>query len=154
MKLLFFCFFSFVLLIGCSDENSQVPANDPMAHLSLIKADKAFSALCESHGMRNAFIEYLDSNGVLIRSNHLPMAGASAIDYLIQQDDSGFKLSWNPQHAEVSESGELGYTYGMYALRSTVDNGVLFGSYASVWKKQSDGNWKLLLESQNEGIEQ
>ncbi len=153
MKLYSLYFLSFVFLIGCAGPNNEAPASDPTAHLSLIKADKAFSVRCETNGMKDAFIDYLDSNGVLIRSNHLPIVGANAIDYLIQQDDSGYKLSWNPQHAEVSESGELGYTYGIYALRSTMGDSIVFGSYANVWKKQSDGNWKLLLQSQHEGID-
>ncbi len=123
-----------------------------MVHLELMEADKSFSILSEQKGMKNAIIEYLDSNGVLLRANYLPIVGANAIDFLIQQDDSGYKLSLNPQHAEVAVSGDLGYTYGIYALRPNSIDTVIYGSYTNVWKKQIDGKWKLLLNSGNEGI--
>jgi len=103
--------------------------------------------------MKNAFIEYIDSNGVLLRPGHLPIIGANAIDYLIQQDDTGYTLSWEPRNAEVAKSGEMGYTYGIYAMRPKAKDTVIYGTYVSVWKKQQDGKWKLLLDTGNEGVD-
>ena len=137
---------------SCKNHNNASMPEKKMVHLELMEADKSFSVLSEQKGMRNAFIECIDSNGVLLRANYLPMVGANAIDFLIQQDDSGYKLSLNPQHAEVSSSGEWGYTYGIYALRPNSIDTVIYGSYTNIWKKQIDGKWKLLLNSGNEGI--
>jgi hypothetical protein len=53
---------------------------------------------------------------VLLRVNHLPIVGANAIDYLVQQDDSDYTLKWEPHFAEAASSGDLGYTYGVYEL--------------------------------------
>jgi len=103
-------------------------------------------------GMKNAFLEYIDSNGVLLRPNHLPLLGADAIDFLILQNDSSFKLKWEPRGGMVAQSGELGYTYGVYALRPTDKDTMMYGNYVSIWKKQSDGSWKYILDSGNEGI--
>ena len=108
--------------------------------------------MSQDQGMKTAFIEYLDSNGVILRPNEMPIVGADAIDFLIQQDDSDFKLGWDPRHAEVSESGDMGYTYGIYIMRPNQLDTVYYGTYNSVWKKQNDGKWKLLLHSQNEGL--
>ena len=94
----------------------------------------------------------LDSNGVLLRPGHMPIVGADAIDYLIQQNDSAYTLSWQPSFAEVAASGELGYTYGMYALQMKDKDTTIFGTYTSIWKKQSDGTWKFVLDTGNEGV--
>jgi ketosteroid isomerase-like protein len=118
----------------------------------MMDADRAFSKMSEEKGMKNAFLEYIDSNGVLLRSNHLPIVGADAIDYLIQQNDSTYILKWEPRNGTVAHSGELGYTYGIYALKPTDKDTIIYGTYVSIWKKDSKGNWKYVLDSGNEGI--
>ena len=111
-----------------------------------------FSRLSEEKGMKAAFIEYIDSNGVLLRPNEMPIVGANAIDYLIQQNDTGYSLTWQPNNAEISTSGDLGYSYGIYAMRPASKDTVIYGTYTSIWKKQKDGKWKFVLDSGNEGI--
>jgi ketosteroid isomerase-like protein len=118
----------------------------------MMNADRAFSRLSEEKGMKKAFLDYIDSNGVLLRSNHLPLLGADAIDFLIQQNDSAYTLKWEPKNGTVAASGELGYTYGIYVLKPATKDTLIYGNYVSIWKKQSDGNWKFVLDSGNEGI--
>ena len=81
------------------------------------------------------------------------IVGGQAINYLSQLDDNSFTLTWEPKGGSVAISGELGYTFGVYSLKPNNKDTVLYGTYVSVWKKQTDGNWKFVLQSQNEGIE-
>lgn len=143
---------------GCDEQEGAQQDNTAGMKLELMSVDRAFSELSAQKGMKIAFIEYLDSNGVLLRPNNLPIIGANAIDYLIQQDDAGYTLTWNPVHAEVSMSGDLGFTYGEYAIqlysneqRKKADT-IMYGTYTSSWKKQQDDKWKLLLHTTNEGL--
>jgi quercetin dioxygenase-like cupin family protein len=53
----------------------------------------------------------------------------------------GFSLQWTPGKGDVSASGDLGYTAGTYA--STMGGASEQGKYVTVWKKQSDGKWKV-----------
>jgi ketosteroid isomerase-like protein len=53
----------------------------------------------------------------------------------------------------VALSGELGYTYGIYEVRSrggikTIGE----GTYVTIWKKDRQGNWKFVLDAGNEGL--
>ncbi len=138
----------------CACSESEQPANNTVDEkIALIRTDRAFSDMSVAKGMKAAFIEYIDSNGVLLKPNHLPIVGANAIDYLIAQDDSGYTLNWQPQYAFVSRSGDLGYTYGVYALHPNSIDTVLYGTYVSIWKKQGDGSWKFVLDSGNEGVD-
>jgi ketosteroid isomerase-like protein len=118
----------------------------------MMDADRGFSKMSEEKGMKTAFLEYIDSNGVLLRPNHLPIVGADAIDYLIQQNDSTYTLKWEPRNGTVARSGELGYTYGIYALKPNQKDTIIYGTYVSIWKKDSKGDWKYVLDSGNEGI--
>lgn len=120
--------------------------------MKMIDADKAFSKLSREKGMKKAFIEYMDGEGVLLRPNQYPLIGASAIDFLSQVNDTAFSLEWEPQNGRIAISGELGYTYGVYALKPSNADTVLYGTYVSIWKKQADGSWKFVLDTGNEGI--
>jgi len=119
----------------------------------LLQADREFSAMSAKEGMKNAFLEFIDSNGVLLRPGTVPIAGADAVDYLIAQNDTGYTMTWQATDGMVALSGEMGYTYGTYQLRPKGRDTVLQGTYVNIWKKQSDGKWKFVLDSGNEGTE-
>jgi ketosteroid isomerase-like protein len=116
----------------------------------VVNADIAFSDMSRQVGMKKAFMEYIGNDGVLLRPDYLPIIGADAIDFLSQINDTAFKLTWTPTKGGISQSGDLGYTYGVYEL-TTADT-ILKGTYVNVWKKQSDGSWKFIVDSGNPGI--
>jgi ketosteroid isomerase-like protein len=69
-------------------------------------------------------------------------------------DQKGNHLTWTPVGADISASGDLGYTYGTYEFRSKDKGGKLVidhGKYTSIWKKQQDGSWKVVLDMGNAG---
>jgi len=150
MKNFIGCCLLSLALFSCKNNRSAQDAVDDK--LKMMDADRAFSRLSEANGMKSAFLDYIDSNGVLLRPNHLPLLGADAIDYLIQQNDSSFTLKWEPKNGAVAASGDLGYTYGLYVLRPSTKDTLIYGNYVSIWKKQKDGKWKFVLDSGNEGI--
>ena len=115
----------------------------------ILKTDKEFSKASSTMGMKKAFIEYMDDDGILLRPNHKPIIGANAIEYLTQINDSTYTLTWEPSSAQVAASGDLGYSYGIYNLQ--LQDTTLQGTYVSIWK-QKDGKWKFVLDTGNEGI--
>lgn len=59
-------------------------------------------------------------------------------------------LRWEPLGAEVSRT--VGYTYGRYVSRGTDQEGkpvTRYGKYVTIWKKQVDGSWKVVLDIGN-----
>ena len=69
-------------------------------------------------------------------------------------DDKNNNLTWAPVGADISSSGDLGYTYGTFEFRSMGKDGKLVvehGKYTSIWKKQRDGSWKVVLDMGNAG---
>ena len=115
----------------------------------IINTDEAFSNMSKKQGMKKAFLEFIDNEGILLRPGHLPIVGADAIDFLSQTNDSSYTLTWKPFRAEVSSAGDLGFTYGVYSL--ALPDTILSGTYVSIWKKQANGKWKFVLDTGNEG---
>lgn len=67
-------------------------------------------------------------------------------------DDRNNRLIWTPVGADISSSGDLGYTYGNYEFHSMDKEGkptVEYGKYTSIWKRQKDGGWKVVLDMGN-----
>jgi ketosteroid isomerase-like protein len=67
-------------------------------------------------------------------------------------DDKNNSLTWAPVGADISASGDLGYTYGTFEFRSKDKDGkvvVDHGKYTSIWKKQKDRSWKVVLDMGN-----
>jgi ketosteroid isomerase-like protein len=74
---------------------------------------------------------------------------AKGMGFLDQKDNH---LTWMPIGADISASGDLGYTYGTYEFGSKDKDGkpvVDHGKYTSIWKKQKDGSWKVVLDMGN-----
>ena len=117
----------------------------------IIRTDKDFSKSSAQQGMKKAFIEYMDDDdGILLRPDHPPIVAANAIQYLSEQNDSSYILTWEPSSAKVAASGDLGYSYGIYNLQ--LQDTTLQGTYVSIWQKQKDGKWKFVLDTGNPGI--
>ena len=55
-----------------------------------------------------------------------------------------------PLDASVSDSKDLGYTYGVWQLTSL--DSMRQGTYVTIWKKNQNGVWKYVLDAGNEGI--
>ena len=62
----------------------------------------------------------------------------------------GFSLSWIADKAEVSSSGDLGYSTGTYTATfgDTTDK----GKYVTIWRRQSDGSWKVVEDMFNSDL--
>jgi ketosteroid isomerase-like protein len=136
--------FIFLLMASCANINRNKFVDE------LMDADKKFSALSEHKGMKQAFLSYMDSSGVLLRENHYPIIGNAAKAYIRQINDSAFKLVWQPRSADVAKSGDMGYTFGTYTIYTK--DSILKGTYVSVWKKQNDGSWKFVLDAGTSGV--
>jgi len=67
-------------------------------------------------------------------------------------DNKDNRLQWTPVGADISASGDIGYTYGNFEFHSKDKEGmphVDYGKYTSIWKLQPDGTWKVVLDMGN-----
>jgi len=119
----------------------------------LLQADRAWSATAESKDWDAFFAGF--ANDAVMLAPHAPIAeGVDAIRNLLSGliSDPGFTVKWTPTHAFISESGELGYTFGTDVMTVTGPDGEIVtdnGKYATVWRKDADGSWKVVLDMFN-----
>lgn len=130
-----------MVLAGCSKPNVED------RKMELVAADKAFSALSVKGGPKAAFLSVIARDAKLLSDPHL---GAEGVRIVFSQLPDNSTLTWEPSFADVSASGELGYTWGRYTL--TIPSGkigenprIRMGYYVTVWKREG-GFWKVALD--------
>ncbi len=142
------CIILIIFISSCNQTNRNTTTDSN----AVMQADKDFSALSQRHGMRYAFLQYIDTTCVLLRANHNPLKRVRAEQFIENINDSSFTLSWDPDTAIISKGGELAYTYGTYHLEPKDTSAPEDGTYVTIWKKQNDGSWKFVLDSGNPGL--
>jgi hypothetical protein len=138
-----------LLLQNCKQSTSQNVDE-------LIKVDMAFSAYSEQNGYGKAFIQFADSNAVLLRDNNSTIKGMEQLTVVFSAtNDTSVILTWEPLEGFCSKSRDLGYTYGVYQLKTNDFNNKLLqtGHYVSIWKKNNRNEWKWVLDCGTQGIE-
>lgn len=106
----------------------------------MIAAEKAFAAYAEAHSVRDAFLYYMDSTGIVFRQGKAINAREA---YRNQPTGQGL-LKWTPDFAVISASGDMGITAGPYQFfeKRGSDTVSGYGHFSSVWQKNKSGEWK------------
>ena len=128
-------------MAGCCQQQKSDPSE-------LIATDKAFSRMSVEKGLNAAFIYYADDSVVKVRDGNFPLIGKDTMAKIyLSSPDTGMILKWKPVKAEISQSDDLGYTFGEWELYRKANDTTLYGNYISIWKKQPDGTWKYVLDA-------
>lgn len=134
VPLLFFCLLVSPIYGG---------AQESPAWTSLVEAERAFAAASLAKGMRAAFLEFLAEGSVLFRPG--PVPGRKWVE---EHPEPLTQLSWSPEFADVSQSGDLGYTTGPWEIRSggQQQRSAAAGHFVSIWKRQAGGPWQVVVD--------
>lgn len=115
---------------------------------SLLDSDRQFSSASSALGAVKAFTDYSSPNVKLFRTGSYPLTGVTGITQVLGPKNPGLiTLRWEPAGGDVSQSEDLGYTYGTYSVsaNSEPQKPVERGNYMRVWKKDK-GAWKVVLD--------
>ena len=108
-------------------------------------ADRAFNK-ATAERRTDGWMEFFAEDGSMIRSAGTITGKPAIRDEMAKAfADTAFTLTWEPDQADAS--GDVGYTNGHYRARFRDDKGqeaVRTGRYLTVWKRQTDGSWKVV----------
>ncbi len=145
--MLFVFIIGLIMVLSCTHGNKISPGG------VLLKTDSEFSALSVRDGMFKAFLSYIADDGVILRDNSLPSKGKETLrEYYSGKCDTTFILSWDPVYEKISESGELGYTIGIWTNTVKATKKISKGTYITIWLRQNDGSWKFVLDTGTQGL--
>jgi ketosteroid isomerase-like protein len=119
----------------------------PPAQAELVNAERAFAQLAVERGVRESFIAYFADDGI----------GFAPHPHKVKETFSKspapaarppITLNWAPVYGDIAQAGDLGWNTGPTVFedagpeRKPAQHGIFF----SVWKKQSDGSWRVALD--------
>lgn len=144
-----------LLLASCTKSAEKEPEPEGLPDASsLLETDRAFAKMSADSGSVAAFSAYLANDAIQMPSGTSPIVGRDSI-VASMVADPGVMLLWEPKHAEVARSGELGWTWGVYQVKFKTDEGeemTSSGKYVNVWRKQDDDSWKVIVDMGNSGV--
>jgi ketosteroid isomerase-like protein len=139
-----------VFLSGCRP-GGQIDVEAETARL--LQTDRAFARASLERGAAEAFRMYLDENATMFSSGRHPVRGRNFIYEVMKPGDGAYVLRWTPREGEVAQSGEMGWTWGEYTVTTKKADGgesTSYGKYVNVWKKDGDGDWKVIADIGND----
>jgi ketosteroid isomerase-like protein len=116
-------------------------ANVAQERETLMRLDREWSASAKD---LDKFMSYYAGEASVYSPGAPVATGTSAIRESLARLVSapGFSLEFGPTKAEVAGSGDVGYTAGTYQI--SMNGSAEKGKYVAVWKKQADGQWKVM----------
>ncbi len=133
-----------VLFSSCT---AKQPALNIQARAEIVRADSAMNQLASSKGFYVALLQYADENVIKPQEGALPVIGKTRLTKYWSGGQVITAISWAPDIANASASGDLGYTFGHWQLQSR--DTLIYGNYCTIWKRQADGSWKFVYDGGN-----
>jgi uncharacterized protein (TIGR02246 family) len=138
---------------GCKNEPPDTRALDERA---IREADGTTLKAAQANDVNGAVANYADDADWL--PPNAPMAhGKTAIraGWAKLMGNPGFTIDWQINKVEVARSSDLAYTIYTYQMSLNGANGKPItdqGKDMAVWKKQSDGSWKMVVDTFNSDL--
>jgi len=141
----FFCALAAVSLLAVSAYTQEKGVGPAL--LGLADAERAFAKMSVEKGVREAFYNNFAEDGINFQP-HPTNTREAFRKSPAPTTPPPITLNWAPIYGDVSQAGDLGYTTGPYTVEdhSAEKRPTRHGMYSSVWKKQADGNWKVVLD--------
>ncbi len=126
-----------IMLVGCG---TDAPPPDPMV---VVNAERAFAAMAAESSMRDAFVQNAADDGVMFAPG-----AVNVKEFYLDKESGPALLKWQPIYAEISSSGDLGWTTGPWDWRAdpAADSAEAFGYYNTVWQLRPDSTWKFMID--------
>ena len=135
-----------LVLLSTATLAGQTPEALPQALTQMIETERAFAARALVIGWKQAFIEYFAPDALGFDQGQVGLAR----DQLAKAPDPppDLQLIWEPRFGDISGSGDLGYLTGpVRNVRASRDGGKpRYSNYTSVWKRQRDGSFKVVMD--------
>lgn len=141
----FLFLFLFLLFNSCQPSTSESEIAKWKAEIAQVEKD--FNDMAQREGLVKAFEFYAAPDGVIKRGKKV-IKGKKAIAEWYRNDvKPNETLTWEPTFIDVSQSGDLAYTYGDFTFTypDTLDKmKTNKGIFHTVWKKQDNGTWRFV----------
>ena len=138
-------------LFGQLSSRQAVEARVAAETEMLMQADREFDSTTAKNRL-DGWTAYFAENGSMLPGAGMPISGIAAIRKAMADSfgDSTFEIRWRPTEAGIIVPHMYGYTVGRSEIKRREKEGrrmIHGGMYLSIWKRQNDGTWKIVLDT-------
>jgi len=111
--------------------------------------ETAFSRSVENKDI-DAFKSFLDDDARFVGRSVDRGPDEITTAWQVFFSDDGPAIKWRPQYVEVLQDGTLALTRGPYRMSSKDSDGKMvehWGTFNSIWRKNSDGDWRVVFDA-------
>jgi len=112
------------------------------ARVELVQVERSFASASAAEDLVTAYVARMANDIRYYRQGEHPIQGVSDVSMALSQIEGVW--TWEVNHADISQSGDLAYTFGV----SRLDAGgatTLF-SYGRIWRRSDKGVWQLAMD--------
>ena len=133
-----------VVLIAGIIVTAQEPV--PPALQAMVDTELAFARAATQKGIRDSFLEYFAADSIAF--NPAPISATERLRGRPSRPFSEAELRWEPRTGDVAASGDLGWLTGpsTFTDRTVASPRPQPGNYLSIWRRQSDGQWRVFID--------
>ena len=115
---------------------------------SMLNAELGFAQSSVMHGRNAAFVENFAEESVVFSSKWI----TNGRQIFRERKESPVVLKWEPEFMDISLSRDFGISTGPWEMQDYHPNTepLSTGYFLTVWKKQPDGVWKVILDAGSE----
>ena len=131
-----------IAIVSCNQQKVDTKAEGE----KLMKLSKEWSDVAGT-GDVDKTLSYWADEALVMSAGQPTLKGKAAIQQMVEESYKmpGFRISWQPQSVEVSESGDMAYMIENSQISFTDSTGkavTLKNKGVTIWRKQPDGSWK------------
>jgi ketosteroid isomerase-like protein len=133
--------------------NAVISADRSAEAAEIAKADSAWDKASEARSVEG-WLSFYSDDAIMMPPGEAVCKDKASRETSIKNMFAipGVSLRFQSTKIEVSRSGDLGYAAGVYQFSSKDAKGNTLnetGKYCETWKKQTDGNWKCIVDIWN-----
>jgi ketosteroid isomerase-like protein len=112
---------------------------------SMLNAELGFAQNSVKHGLNAAFVENFAEESILFTSKWI----TNGKQYYKERKETPVVLKWEPEYMDISLSRDFGISTGPWEMQDYRPNTepLSTGYFLTVWKRQPDGVWKVILDA-------
>ena len=146
-------------LLGCKMESeksataTESSTSRGSSESALMQTSRNWAKAAAS-GNADSALSYWSDDAVVLQPDQPALVGKSEIRKMVEgsMKDPKFSITWEPERAMISESGDMGYMIEHNRMTFSDSTGkarTVFGKAVTIWKKDASGEWKCVVDTWN-----
>ena len=141
-------------VIGCKAESaksaSATPAAPGSAEAALMQRSRDWAKAAATGNVDSA-LAYWSDDAIVLAPDQPAYYGKAAIRKMVEGSMKipKFSITWEPEHASISPSGDMGYLIEHNRVTMADSTGKVhtqYGKGVTVWKKDASGVWRCVVD--------